>query len=314
MPARRTGLLCHPRFERHDTGPGHPESARRYRVLREALEDPALPVARFDARRGRPEDVHLCHSAHYHDIVRMDCESFAEHLRTGDTPVCEHSYEVAMDAVGAVIAAVDAVCVGEFDNAFCAVRPPGHHATRDRGMGFCIFNNAAIAARHALARRGLARVAILDWDVHHGNGTQDIFYDDPAAFTFSTHQTGIYPGTGHDFERGEGAAAGTCLNVPLPAGTDGGAMRAVWDGMLQPALAAFRPELIIVSAGFDSRIGDPIGDFALEDSDFADLTRRALAFADEWASGRLVSVLEGGYDPAGLASAAVAHVRALAGE
>ena len=209
--------------------------------------------------------------------------------------------------------AVDGVIAGTWRNAFCAVRPPGHHATPDRGMGFCLFNNVAIAARYAQDRHGLERIAIVDWDVHHGNGTQDIFYENGSVFFFSTHQSPWYPGTGAKDETGAGAGRGSTLNVPLPAGSGIREIGAAFRGPFMEKMRDFKPDLILVSAGFDSRLGDPLGHFTLSDEDFATLTALLLELADTHAGGRLVSVLEGGYNQNGLAKAVESHVRALQG-
>jgi acetoin utilization deacetylase AcuC-like enzyme len=198
-------------------------------------------------------------------------------------------------------------------NAFCAVRPPGHHATASRGMGFCFFNHAALAARYAQRRHGLERALIVDWDVHHGNGTQDIFYSDPTVFFFSTHQWPLYPGTGRADETGEGAGVGTTMNFPFPAGSGRKEILGAVENSLAPAAERFRPDLVVISAGFDSRVGDPLGRFTLTDRDFGDLTRAVMEIAARHAGGRVVSVLEGGYNLDGLASAAAAHVEALCG-
>jgi acetoin utilization deacetylase AcuC-like enzyme len=232
-------------------------------------------------------------------------------LSTGDTHIGPRSYDVAVKAAGGVLNAVDAVAAHKSKNAFCVVRPPGHHATADRGMGFCLFNNIAIAARYAQKKHGVARALIVDWDVHHGNGTQDIFYTDGSVFYFSTHQSPWYPGTGAADETGEGAGAGKTLNVPCPAGTGRNEILDAFQHKLLPAARAFKPELTLISAGFDSRLGDPLGQFTLVDHDFADLTRILLEIADQFSGGRLISVLEGGYNLSGLGSAAAAHVGAL---
>jgi acetoin utilization deacetylase AcuC-like enzyme len=200
---------------------------------------------------------------------------------------------------------------GAVQNAFCAVRPPGHHATPDRGMGFCIFNNIAIGTRYAQKAHGIERVLIADWDVHHGNGTQDIFYSDGSVFFFSTHQYPWYPGTGLAQETGEGKGRQTTMNFPFPAGSGRDQIVGAFRSALTKAAGEFKPDLVMVSAGFDSRLGDPLGQFTLHDGDFADLTRVMLEIADKHAGGKLVSVLEGGYDLSGLAAATTAHAQAL---
>lgn len=299
-------------YERHDTGPGHPESAGRYRVLREALETLPPEIVRLVGRTATVGEVLLAHETHYPDLVYRDVEDFADVLRTGDTAISIDSYEVALEATGAVLEVVDAVMRGTVKRAFCAVRPPGHHATANRGMGFCIFNHVAIAANYLRTKYGLERIAIVDWDVHHGNGTEAIFAGDPHVFYLSLHESGSYPGiTGDAEDRGVGEGAGTTLNLPLPSGSGGEVALAAWDEVGGPALDAFRPEFVLVSAGFDARKGDPLGGLNWEDETFAELTRRVVTLAEKHAAGRVVSVLEGGYDPAGLASAALAHVEAL---
>jgi acetoin utilization deacetylase AcuC-like enzyme len=218
---------------------------------------------------------------------------------------------VGLRAAGGVLNAVDAVFDGRARNAFCAVRPPGHHANAARGMGFCLFNNIAIAARYAQQRYGIARALIVDWDVHHGNGTQDLFYTDPSVFFFSTHQWPLYPGTGRSDETGAGPGEGTTLNFPFPAGSGRNQVLGAVLTALVPAMRNFRPDLVLISAGFDSRAGDLLGQFTLTDEDFADLTDAVMEIAEEYAGGRLISVLEGGYNLSGLASAAASHVAML---
>jgi len=312
MKPKLTGIHYNSCYEAHDTGPGHPESATRYQVLRAALEELPDDYPRLPGRTATVAEVLLAHEAHYHDLVYRDVASCADVLRTGDTNICPESYEVALEATGAVLNAVDAVLRGVVLRAFCAVRPPGHHATSARGMGFCIFNHVAIAANYLRKQHGLKRIAIVDWDVHHGNGTEEIFYKDPDVFYLSLHEAGIYPFTGRAEDRGAGAGIGANLNLPLPHRSGGTAALAAWDQHAAPALDAFRPEFILVSAGFDARVRDPLGGLEWEDETFVGLTQRVCGLADKHSEGRLVSSLEGGYYPPGLASAAVAHVRAMA--
>ncbi len=312
-PTGHAGLIYSPEYKKHLTGPGHPESLKRLDAVVDALGAKRLGIEllRLIPRRATREEVLLCHTAEYFDLVRRETASGAKRLSTGDTAVSLRSFDVALLAAGGALAAVDAVKAGTVKTAFCAVRPPGHHALPGRGMGFCVFNNVAIAARYAQKKHKVGNVLIVDWDVHHGNGTQDIFYEDPSVFYFSTHQWPLYPGTGRRNETGSGAGAGTTLNCPLPAGSGSREILAAFRDRLVPAADRFKPELVIVSAGFDSRIGDPLGGFRLRDNDFAELTAIVKDIADRHADGRLVSVLEGGYNLDGLAKAAAAHVRAL---
>ena len=311
-----TALVADPLCLEHDTGAGHPESPRRWTAVMQALEESGLAgqLTRLPSREAQIEELKLAHTAEYLALAQREILAGARTLSTGDTSVGPHSWDAARRAAGCGLAAVDAV-FGEsgVKRAFCAVRPPGHHASEARGMGFCVLNNVAIAARHAQRRHGVERVLIVDWDVHHGNGTQDIFYRDGSVFFFSTHQSPWYPGTGSAEETGEGEGKGTTLNCPLPAGSGREAIFAAFEKKLVPAADAFRPGLVLISAGFDSRAGDPLGQFTLTDADFADLTRLVAGIAGRHAGGRIVSLLEGGYHLAGLASAATAHVRALAG-
>jgi acetoin utilization deacetylase AcuC-like enzyme len=308
-----TALVADARCQQHDTGHGHPESPERFTAVIDELKRAGLleKLTRLEPRAATGDDLLLAHEADYLHRAERDIRSGASQLSTGDTSICEASWDAARLAVGCALAAVDAVMEGKAANAFCAVRPPGHHATADRGMGFCVLNNIAIAARYAQRRHGIGRVLIVDWDVHHGNGTQDIFYEDGSVFFFSTHQSPWYPGTGHARETGAGAGKGTTLNCPLPAGSGRAEIFASFKQQLLPAMEKFRPEFVLISAGFDSRAGDPLGGFQLTDIDFADLTKLVRGMADKYAKGRIVSLLEGGYNLSGLATAAAAHVGAL---
>ncbi len=309
-----TALLADPIYRKHLEGcNGHPERPERFDVVAAALAPLANRLDQIHSRVATDEELQLCHTAAYLRTARSDIETGQRHLSTGDTDVSPDSWEVAIRAAGGVLNAVDAVCARRAANAFCAVRPPGHHATSGRGMGFCVLNNVAIGARYAQRKHGVARVAIVDWDVHHGNGTQDIFYADPSVFFFSTHQWPLYPGTGRADETGAGSAEGTTMNFPLPPGSGRRQILGAVQSALMPAMERFQPELILISAGFDSRIGDLLGRFTLTDEDFCDLTRAVMEIADRFAAGRVVSVLEGGYNLSGLASAARAHVEVLAG-
>jgi acetoin utilization deacetylase AcuC-like enzyme len=308
-----TALVADSFCLQHDTGRGHPETSARFTAVQRSLEASGLaakltPIASRDATG---DDLQLAHTAPYLERAERDIAAGADQLSTGDTAVCPRSWDVARRAAGCGLAAVDAVLAGKVQRAFCLVRPPGHHASADRGMGFCVVNNIALAARHAQRRHGVARVLIADWDVHHGNGTQDIFYRDGSVFVFNTHQSPWYPGTGAAHETGEGEGKGTTLNCPLPAGSGRAEIFAAFEKKLVPAMETFRPELVLISAGFDSRIDDPLGQFTLTDEDFADLTRIVAGIAERHAHGRVVAMLEGGYNLPGLASAATAHVRAL---
>lgn len=306
-----TAVVADPIYKSHETGVGHPESPARYDAVMQAITPLADSLTRIKPRAASLDELTLVHTSAYIAIAEREIRAGRSALSTGDTNISEHSYEAAVQAVGGVLNAVDAVVSGAAANAFCCVRPPGHHARPAQGMGFCIFNNIAIAARYAQRHHGIGKVLIVDWDVHHGNGTQDTFYQDGSVFFFSTHQWPWYPGTGLASETGEGAGKGTTMNRPFPAGS-GKEILAAFREDLRRAADAFKPELVLVSAGFDSRRGDPLGDFTLSDDDFASLTTWMLEIAGEHASGRLVSVLEGGYNLSGLASASAVHVKALA--
>jgi len=259
------------------------------------------------------EEILLVHSTDYIRKVRAEIAAGRQTLSTGDTELSRDSLTAALAAAGTVVSAVDAVITGSTPTAFCAVRPPGHHASANRGMGFCIFNNIAIGARYAAKRHRVNRILIADWDVHHGNGTQEVFWSDGSVLFFDVHQHPWYPGTGSAAEQGEGKARGLIVNNPFPAGSGRSEILKAFRERLVPAAASFKPELVLISAGFDSRAGDPLGQFTLTDQDFAELTDLLLVIAREHAGGRLISVLEGGYAIDGLARAVSAHLGRLAG-
>ena len=304
-----TALFTHPDCLLHDNGPGHPEQPDRLRAVLSALEHPDfVPLLREQAPLATREQLERMHPARYVDAILSVRPAPGAHVQLdADTAMNHGSAEAARRSAGAACAAVDAVMEGWAHNAFAAVRPPGHHAEPSQAMGFCFFSNAAIAAAHARARWGLARVAVCDFDVHHGNGTQACFERDGTLFLASSHQHPCYPGTGMAHERG----VGNIVNMPLPPGTAGPAFLQAWDRVAIPALEAFGPELIIVSAGFDSHRADPLAEMRLETADFTAVTTRLMDAADRLCRGRLVSVLEGGYDLRALAASAAAHVRAL---
>jgi acetoin utilization deacetylase AcuC-like enzyme len=311
--AKPTALLTDPLYLMHATGVGHPETPARLTAVSDALRAQTW-FKGLRSVRAKPADVDtlaLVHERPYIELVRKECADGARRLSTGDTDICGRSYDVAVQAAGGVTAAVDAVMSGSAKNAFCAVRPPGHHAGRSKGMGFCIFNNVAVAARYAQRKHGVERVLIADWDVHHGNGTQEIFWADGTVFYMSTHQAPWYPSTGGHDEEGEGRGKGFTMNRPFPAGAGNREIAGAFRNDFLPAARKFKPDLTLISAGFDSQAGDPLGGFKLDDDGFRELTRVMIEIAGISGGGKLVSVLEGGYDLRGLASAVTAHVEEL---
>jgi acetoin utilization deacetylase AcuC-like enzyme len=303
-----TALYTHAAFLQHDTGPGHPERIQRLAAVLQAVKAPEFESVTW--REAPLAEIAQIERVHDADYVRHALASVPEqgwvHL-DGDTVMSPGSGEAALRAAGAVTAAVDAVLKGEFKNAFCAVRPPGHHAERDVAMGFCIFNNVAVGAAEAQAVHGLERVAVMDFDVHHGNGTQHMFDHDPNLFFASTHQMPLYPGTGARAERG----VGNICNAPLPPGAGSDEFRAAMEKIVLPAIEAFRPELIMISAGFDAHRRDPLASLEFETEDYHWATARLCALAESCCGGRVVSTLEGGYDLAALGESAAAHLAAL---
>jgi acetoin utilization deacetylase AcuC-like enzyme len=308
-----TAYLWDPVYLEHDTGAGHPERPQRIQAIDEHLRgaDWYASLLQLEPRAAALATIERVHDPVYVAKVREEVEVGAAALSTGDTTVSDRSYWVALNAVGGALEAVDAVMEGRARNAFVATRPPGHHATRDRGMGFCIFNSVAVAARYAQEVHGIERVLVADWDVHHGNGTQDIFYRDPTVFYMSTHQWPLYPGTGRIEETGEGLGVGFTMNRPFGAGAGDPEIVGAFREDLLPAAREFRPDLVLVSAGFDSRMDDLLGGFRVTDDGFRELTRIMVEIAGIAGNGRVVSVLEGGYALAGLASGTRAHVGAL---
>jgi len=316
---RPTGLLYDDLYLRHLAGDtGHPERPERLTAVLGGLEKAGIlsTLVRIPARPATDDELALAHDRAYIDLVKRELANVqgVRELSTGDTDVTRESLAAARAAVGGVLNAADAVASGRMKNAFCAVRPPGHHATRTRGMGFCIFNNVAIAARYLQKVHGIRRVLIVDFDYHHGNGTQDIFYDDDSVFYFSTHHYGAYPGTGGAAETGTGKGVGTTLNVPLPPGASDAQILAAFEQQLVPAARRFKPDFILVSAGFDGMRRDLLGQFDITPAGYTAITRVIVRLADELCQGRVVSVLEGGYRLDGLAESVAAHVKVLRGE
>ncbi|MDE2238309.1 MAG: histone deacetylase family protein [Rhodospirillales bacterium] len=300
-------LFTHPVALTHDTGPHHPECPDRLRYVMRALEAPEFaPLLREQAPEATREQLVAVHDAAFVDAIFALPQDRMIAI-DGDTIFSPGTLETVLRGAGGAVAAVDAVMEGKAKAAFVAMRPPGHHAESDRAMGFCFFNNAAVAARHAQAKWGLKRVAVADFDVHHGNGTQEIFFNDASVLYASSHQSPCYPGTGARSETG----VGNIFNMPLPPGTGGQGFREAWREGILPDLRAFAPELLIISAGFDAHEADPLAQLRLTEPDFAWITEELLAVADECCAGRVVSIMEGGYNLDALASSCAVHVRGL---
>ena len=300
-----TALITHPACYDHVTPPGHPEQVARLDAVLGALE--GMDLERVKAPLGAEDDILRCHPAsHLADIRRAAPESGWRSL-DADTHMSVGTLEAAFRCVGGIVRAVDMVLAGEVGNAFVAMRPPGHHAEKTTAMGFCFFGNVAIAAKHALEHHGLSRIAIVDFDVHHGNGTQDLVEEDPRILFCSTHQSPLYPGTGAAHETG----VGNVLNVPLPGGTGSKGFREAMERLVLPRVDAFAPDLILISAGFDAHRDDPLAGMNLVEADFAWVTERLCDLAAAHCGGRVVSALEGGYDLEALGASAAAHVAVL---
>ncbi|HMK60532.1 MAG TPA: histone deacetylase [Dissulfurispiraceae bacterium] len=315
---KRTGFLYDERFLLHDTGPEHPESPERLRAIFKGIEEGGLlpKLTRIEASRVQQDWIEIVHSIKL--IMRFEeaCLWGMDILDHPDNKICKETFETAMLAAGGVVDTVDLVMKGKLDNAFCAVRPPGHHAEVSRVMGFCYFNNVAIAARYLQRNWGVQRIGIIDIDVHHGNGTQNIFYDDPSVFFFSIHEhpSFSYPGTGREFEVGTGSGSGYTMNIPVLPGQGDDAYKELITGRLIPAFDAFKPEFILVSAGFDAHADDDMADLKLTTEGFTWVMGQIVALAEKHAGGRLVSILEGGYCIARLPELARNHVKVLLGD
>ena len=313
----KTTLIHHPIYEKHDTGFGHPETAKRYAVIMNALETDADLWNSLDVIQPEQAKKGAILAAHTKEHFKRVEHAFSEGVEylDADTLVSMKSFEAALYGAGGACRAVDEIMSGAADNAFVAVRPPGHHATAEKAMGFCLFNNVAVAARYAQAKyKEIERVAIVDWDVHHGNGTQGIFYDDPTVHFFSMHQYPWYPGTGSRGETGFGRGLNYTLNVPVKAHTKAPEQKRMFENALADIHKNFQPDFIFISAGFDAHLTDPLGQLRLENTDFVEMTKTVKNWADEVCGGRIVSCLEGGYNLETLGETVKNHVRELGSE
>ncbi|MDA8126899.1 MAG: histone deacetylase [Deltaproteobacteria bacterium] len=313
--SKNTGIVKDRRYLRHGTEFSHPETPQRLVAIYEMLENPdmAWKFTGIDAREATRQELERVHRPSYIDYIAATAGD-PMFMLDPDTVATAETYTVARLAAGGVISAIDSVVSGETDNAFALVRPPGHHAQAETAAGFCIFNNIAVGARHALDRQGMKRVLIVDWDLHHGNGTQEAFYEDPQVLYFSTHQYPGYPGTGALEEMGRGSGLGYTLNIPMPPRSDDALYLRIFRELLSPVVLSYQPELILVSAGFDTYIGDPLGEMQVTPEGFAMLTRVLLNLADACCGGRLVMVLEGGYHIQGLTKSVRAVLLEMLGE
>jgi acetoin utilization deacetylase AcuC-like enzyme len=309
----KTGLVYHPAYLEHDMGAGHPESPNRLRAIVQRLEEGgvAARLVRIEPRKAEDEWITQVHNSNYLASLTRQAPASGRVSLDPDTSMSPGTLQAAYLAAGGALAAVDAIMAQEVDHVFCAVRPPGHHAEAGQAMGFCFFNNVAIAARYLQKKYGLTRVLIVDWDVHHGNGTQHSFENDPSVLFFSTHQYPHYPGTGRGTERGKGAGEGFTINVPMEAGEGDDEYRAVFQKVLIAAADDFKPEFVIISAGFDAHKDDPLASMGLTESGYAELTKIVAGIATRHANGRILSSLEGGYNLTALAASVEAHIKTL---
>ncbi len=309
----RTGFVYHPDYLNHDMGPGHPESPERLRAIVSHLETTGLldRLFRIEPRPASEEWITQVHTPAYVAQLKARAPVTGRTSLDPDTSLSPGSLQAAFLAAGGALAAADAIMAREVEHAFCAVRPPGHHAEANRAMGFCLFNNVAIAARYVQQRHGVRRVLIVDWDVHHGNGTQHAFYDDPTVLFFSTHQFPHYPGTGGVTERGTGQGKGLTLNVPMEPGQGDAEYCEIFERMLLPAADRFKPEFVVISAGFDAHRDDPLAGMALTEEGYGRLTRLVCGIAHRHAAGRVLSCLEGGYHLKALSRSVERHLISL---
>jgi acetoin utilization deacetylase AcuC-like enzyme len=309
----KTGLVYHPAYLEHDMGFGHPESPNRLRAIVQRLEESGIAarLVRIEPRKAEDEWITQVHTSNYLASLNRQAPASGRVSLDPDTAMSSGTLQAAYLAAGGALAAVDAIMAQQVDHAFCAVRPPGHHAEAGRAMGFCFLNNVAIAARYLQKEYGLTRVLIVDWDVHHGNGTQHSFEDDPSILFFSTHQYPHYPGTGRGTECGKGAGEGFTINVPMEAGEGDDDYRAVFQKVLVAAADDFKPEFVIISAGFDAHKDDPLASMGLTESGYAELTEIVAGIAKRHANGRILSSLEGGYNLTALAASVEAHIKTL---
>jgi acetoin utilization deacetylase AcuC-like enzyme len=312
----KTGFVYNEYFLQHDTGPGHPESPERLIAIVSHLQQTKLwqKLQHLIIDEAQEEWITKVHTPEHLKYLRQACKQGLQTVDQGDTRISEDSYNVALMAVGGVLTATDSVMSGILKNAFCSVRPPGHHAERDKPMGFCLLNNVAIAARYVQQKYGAQRVAIIDWDVHHGNGTQNIFYDDNSVLYISLHQFPFYPGTGSRGEQGIGKGLGFTINIPLMAGSGEKAFMEAFSEEVLPSLDNFLPDIIFISAGFDAHKDDPLANLNLTDNSFKILTSTLTDKAEKICNGRIVSVLEGGYNLRALPFSVEAHLLALIGQ
>jgi len=310
----KTAIVHHPIYGKHDTGPGHPEMPQRYEIVMDSLRSDNVLWSSLTEITPEKASKGLVQAAHTPQHFRLVENAFSEGFDRldADTTISMESFDASLFAAGGAIAAVDAVMQGDVDNAFVAVRPPGHHATSERPMGFCLFNNVAVAAKYAQNQyKEIDQVVVIDWDVHHGNGTQGIFYSDPSVFFFSMHQYPWYPGTGSRGETGHGRGLGWTMNVPVKANTRADEQKRMFEAALGDISAKFNPDFVFISAGFDAHLTDPLGQLRLEDEDYVLMTQAVKQWAAEVCSGRVVSCLEGGYNLETLGATVRSHVDEL---